>query len=392
MLVSIPEWADAQQSRDLPNLRARGEGQDLEFKKEFPRNTSDLAKEIAAFATTNAGTILIGVDDAGDLVGLPDVGTSLQRDELLSRLQGICRGTVKPAITPVVKWAVENGAHVLVVLVPRGSQPVYYSSNVPYVRHLTEARPAEPHEVIERIQEYLTTANIGGADEDPYSEYLGRLASVLIDVLVYAEETGDRQVNPWLDIWRAQYEHAASELRSLANESVAIEREIADDLSTLAGALDSVAHFRMYMGCAAELNPMLDEVREQTKRLKERYIDVVPLSDVSLQQVRDVIIAKQRQLGQLTDRMADLVNDGRVEDLQSEASEIGGMLLRLSYYNLSGIGDGFAERLRTAARDLHLVETARLYMDGGASIQAIVDRVESRSTELAGLVGELRST
>jgi hypothetical protein len=87
------------------------------------------------------------------------------------------------------------------------NRPVYariFSSCV----YFGVARPAEPHEVIERIQEYSTTASIGAPDEDPYSDVLGRLASVLIDVLVYADETGDREVNPWLDIWRSQYEYA----------------------------------------------------------------------------------------------------------------------------------------------------------------------------------------
>jgi hypothetical protein len=187
------------------------------------------------------------------------------------------------------------------------------------------------------------------------------------------------------------YEYAAAELRSIANEDIAIERGLADDLGSLADALDSVAHFRMYLGCGSEFNPLREQVREQARYLKERHIDDVPLSEASLKQVREVIVGKQRQLEQLNRRMADLVKEGRVEDLQSEASEIGRALLRLSYYNLSGLGDGFAEQLREPARDLHLVETARLYMDGGVSMQAIVDRIETRSAELRDLVEQMGS-
>ena len=63
--MNIPPWVDEQLSKDLPLLRAMGESQNLEFKEEMPNQISDLAKEIAAFATSNTGTILLGVEDNG---------------------------------------------------------------------------------------------------------------------------------------------------------------------------------------------------------------------------------------------------------------------------------------------------------------------------------------
>ena len=119
----IPEWVDQQFSNDLPNYRARGEGQDIEFKKEFPEHVSSLAKEIAAFATSNTGTILIGVDDDGDLVGLEGLEDVKARDNLLNRLAGICCGTVKPAVTPRPIWAIEGNRLVLAITVPKGTEP-----------------------------------------------------------------------------------------------------------------------------------------------------------------------------------------------------------------------------------------------------------------------------
>lgn len=125
--MDIPSWTDEELSIDLPDLRARGEGQNLEYKEKFPDNTSDLAKEIAAFATSNQGTILIGVSDSGNLVGINNGYDKKVRDNLLQRLEGISRGTVKPAITPVAKFAVENEQVVLVINVQHGTQPIYYS-------------------------------------------------------------------------------------------------------------------------------------------------------------------------------------------------------------------------------------------------------------------------
>lgn len=64
--MNFPPWADEKLSRDLPRIRAKGESQEVEFKREFPQQVSDLAKEVAAFATSNTGTIFLGIDDNGD--------------------------------------------------------------------------------------------------------------------------------------------------------------------------------------------------------------------------------------------------------------------------------------------------------------------------------------
>ena len=99
-----PEWIDEALSRELPLLRDRGEGQHLEFMECYPENGYELSKEIAAFASSNPGTILIGVADDGSLVGLDDVDTPERRDRLCRRIEGVCSGNVRPAITPVVKF------------------------------------------------------------------------------------------------------------------------------------------------------------------------------------------------------------------------------------------------------------------------------------------------
>ena len=54
--------------QDLKNLIATGEGQFLEFKHRVA-SPEKIAREIAAFANTNGGTILIGVSDKGELIG-----------------------------------------------------------------------------------------------------------------------------------------------------------------------------------------------------------------------------------------------------------------------------------------------------------------------------------
>ena len=84
---------------DLEAVRQDGEGQELEFKSEFPSNTRDLGKEIAAFATSNPGTIFLGVSDDGEIVGLEKMGTTKARDLLQSRIEGLTSNTIVPSLT-----------------------------------------------------------------------------------------------------------------------------------------------------------------------------------------------------------------------------------------------------------------------------------------------------
>ncbi len=392
--MEIPSWADEQLSRDLPVLRSQGEGQHLEYKEIFPQNTRDLAKEIAAFATSNQGTILIGVSDSGDLVGIEGAEKQEERDNLLKRLEGICRGTVKPAITPIAKFAIENEKVVLVVNVPFGRQPVYYSNNTPYVRHLTESRPAEPHEVLELVTEYLKNQGIGEDNNktDARSRFYSDLARVVGEALIYAEQAADRNVNPWLDQWRAEFGYAAAELRELSVQNIAIEENIDKVLKEAADSLDEVALLRLTLGCGPNLERLTELAKERLIAIKESKLDPAKLSDDSLNLIRDTIIITGRKLHDLVDRSHDLVESGKIEELQAEASNFGRELLRLAQYNINELGESVKDELTAIGRALHLIETMRLYMDGGKSVQAIVDKISESSEYLDQVIDKLKST
>lgn len=391
--MAIPSWADEKISNDLPLLRSQGEGQYLEYKEIFPKNTSDLAKEIAAFATSNQGTILIGVSDSGDLVGINSADNQEERDNLLKRLEGICRGTVKPAITPVAKFAVENDLVVLVINVPHGRQPVYYSNNIPYIRHLTAARPAEPHEVLELIAEYVNSQSIGKSEDvtDVRSGFYSSLARVVGEALIYAEQANDRMINPWLDRWRSEFGYAAAELRELSVLDIAIEDNIVEELKGVACSLDEVATMRLYLGCGEELSRLIEQAKEQLITLKQSRIDTIPLSDDSIKQVKDISIVTGRKLNDLVSRSHNLVETGKIEELQAEASNFGHTLLKIAQYNINALGVGIKEELTSIGRRLHLVETMRLYMDGGRSMQAILDSISESNELLCNLIEKVQS-
>lgn len=214
-----PEWVDPQLSEELPVLGAAGESQELEFKASFPSNARDLAKEIAAFASTNPGMILLGVADDGELVGIAELESSKGRDAFVRRIAGLCSGTVAPAMTPKVDFAVEENKIVLVLQIPRGDQPIYYCQGMPYVRHLTDSRPAGPHEVVGPVQEWLATRQRGDTESgagDEEVEFWSDVAMILRDRLMWAEEVGDRQVNPGLASLKSTFSYVAEAARRLA--------------------------------------------------------------------------------------------------------------------------------------------------------------------------------
>lgn len=81
----------------LRALLKQGEGLRLEFKETFPKNAQDIAKEIVAFANTQGGTLLVGVKDNGEIVGISE-----EPDVVMRRLVGIVRDVCEPPLNPEI--------------------------------------------------------------------------------------------------------------------------------------------------------------------------------------------------------------------------------------------------------------------------------------------------
>ena len=391
--MSIPAWADQQLSQDLPELRARGEGQEIEFKEDFPQQVTDLAKEIAAFATSNTGTILIGVGNDGDLVGLEGMEDAQARDALLRRLEGICSGSIKPAVTPRATWAIESGRIVLAVTVPKGSEPVYYSQRRPYLRHITTSRPADPHEVIDLVRRYLgSRLESEDVEQSEESTFYSELGSMLNRVLLWAKTPArDRHVNPWLEEWRADYGNAASDLRELAAMDVTVRMGLDARIREVASALDEVTTFRLFLGCGDQLEAVASHTSELATALKRDTVDTIPLSEVSVVHARTLVTEISRKLSDLADRAPQVVAAGRIEELQSEIGSMGQQLVQLSFYDLSSLGGTISSRLEEVGMSMRIVEISRIYMDGGASMQQIIDKVLQCTSELNALAETIAS-
>lgn len=106
--------------QELTQLASLGEGDNLEFKRKVPR-PARIAKELIAFANTNGGRLLLGVDDDGSVVGLRD---SEEEEFALRR-------ALDTYSDPVVSYTVERipVAHrrdVIVVSVPESREKPHF--------------------------------------------------------------------------------------------------------------------------------------------------------------------------------------------------------------------------------------------------------------------------
>lgn len=124
--------------------------------------------------------------------------------------------------------------------------------------------------------------------------------------------------------------------------------------------------------------------------MKKEKLDSIQLSDNSITQVKDKIIITSRSLHDLVERSRQMAENGKIEELQTEASELGYQLLIVSQYNIERLGVGVQEKLTSIGRDLHLVETMRLFMDGGRSLQAILDKISGSNDSLEQLIDQLQ--
>jgi ATP-dependent DNA helicase RecG len=372
-------WIDEEASKQLKVMCAKGEGQTIEFMSSLPQQKHDLAKEIAAFATSNAGTILLGVDNEGTCVGIP-ANTFTERDVLLQRIEGICNGAVKPAITPTARFARAEQNTVLMLTIPKGSQPIYYSNNIPYLRHLTSSRPAEPHEVIELVQLGGQPRLLNSATEsiqetpDRRTQFLAELMQILNSVIIFDSEFEQRGVNPWLAEVRAQFGDAASRLREAAAEQPAVDQKLDSRLLDAADAFERYAKLRLHLGSGRELQDAADEAIYAAHDLMTQATPEV-IRYVSPKQLEDQLGVVRRGLSLLLTQANNARNGGGTQELQAKASDLGRGILSIAQYGVDRLGSNLKAALLESGHLLHLSETRQLHFDGGASHEKIINDV-----------------
>ena len=95
------------------------EGITTELKREY---TDDIKKTVVAFANTRGGELLIGVEDDGTVIGIPDV------DGTMLRVTNALRDSIKPDITMFLLCEKRemDGKDIVAVSVQKGTACPYY--------------------------------------------------------------------------------------------------------------------------------------------------------------------------------------------------------------------------------------------------------------------------
>ena len=117
------------------------ENEFVELKREL---TKDIKKEIIAFANSKGGTIYIGIDDTGKVVGLKDYNKDAEA------LSGMIREGIKSDLTLYTNIIIENieGKKIIILKVMSGSNKPYYLADKGlkpsgvFVRHGNVSAPA----------------------------------------------------------------------------------------------------------------------------------------------------------------------------------------------------------------------------------------------------------
>jgi hypothetical protein len=91
------------------------ESEIIEFKREFPESAREIAKEMVAFANSEGGTIYLGIDDDGFIIGVDNP------QELDARICGIARNNCQPPIHPRCNIESRDQREVLVVSIDRST-------------------------------------------------------------------------------------------------------------------------------------------------------------------------------------------------------------------------------------------------------------------------------
>jgi hypothetical protein len=139
-------------------LRA-GEGQRIEFKRGLSDEVAksgtvdtELLKSITAFANTNDGAILIGIDDAGHVKGL-DLDFK-RRDAWERRIHQLVRARIKPTPPIYVAFEEVRGMTLAKISIARGEAPVYMLDGVVYLRQGSSDVQAQPGDIISLVAEF----------------------------------------------------------------------------------------------------------------------------------------------------------------------------------------------------------------------------------------------
>jgi len=126
---------------DIINLLEQGEGQAVEFEKGVP-SADDLAREMVAFANSDGGKIIYGIDDKNKHL----IGLDIDNDQFTSWVSEVGTSRCVPPINPTVEIVEKNDKKIAVITVNEGEEKPYKTDDICYIRDVKISRPAREDE------------------------------------------------------------------------------------------------------------------------------------------------------------------------------------------------------------------------------------------------------
>lgn len=134
-------------ANDILAMIAAGEGQNVEFKRDISQR-SDTAGELIAFANTSGGTLLVGITDDGQIIGVSDP------DAIMNALASISRDNCRPSLYPIIERVDVNGMPIIAVRVEKRTGPPYENnSGQCYIRVGATKQLASPQQRARMLQQ-----------------------------------------------------------------------------------------------------------------------------------------------------------------------------------------------------------------------------------------------
>ncbi len=153
--------------KELEQLISQGEGYHLEFKESL---SASISKEIGAFANSNGGKILLGVNDDGDIKGI-NITNGLK-----SQIVDIVR-----KLDPSLIVDLERANDVLIINVPEGADKPYRCSYGFYIRQDANSQKLTRNEIYDFFKDLGklpfddNPTKIKDFDKQLVKQYFGRV-------------------------------------------------------------------------------------------------------------------------------------------------------------------------------------------------------------------------
>jgi len=161
---------------ELLEIISNGESSKVEFKTDDVHPTV-LSEEIVAFANFEGGTILIGVDDSGELKGCT-------RADIEEFVVNICRNNVRPSIIPIIEKITVDKKNIVAVSIPRGDTAYSTNRGLYYIRVGSTKQVPTQQELLRLFQKRnmlqfdetpVIKASASSIDKEKVDSYLAEL-------------------------------------------------------------------------------------------------------------------------------------------------------------------------------------------------------------------------